>query len=140
MEATLSRPIPEGVGRVSQWFGENPADYADYKLAGHNGIDYAVPLGTLVLAAHEGRCMVAHDLAGYGIFVRITSFDNETQTLYAHLNATLVSQGERVERGQIIGNSGNTGNSTGPHLHWGMKLLRGRNPAYRDWVDPVPWR
>jgi len=140
MEVTLGRPVFEGVGRVSQWFGENPADYADYKLAGHNGIDYAVPIGTPVLAAHSGRCTVGNDLAGYGIFIRITSFDDDMQTLYGHLNATLVVQGERVERGQIIGNSGDTGNSTGPHLHWGLRLLKGCNPAYRDWVDPKPWR
>ncbi|MFH1605407.1 MAG: M23 family metallopeptidase [Pseudomonadota bacterium] len=137
METTLGRPIPAGIGRVSQWFGENPADYADYKLAGHNGIDYAVPIGTPVLAAHGGRCAVAMDLVGYGIFVRITSVDDEMQTLYAHLSANFVSQGERVERGQIIGNSGNTGNSTGPHLHFGWQVTGVRNPAYRNWIDPV---
>ena len=140
MEVTLQRPLPDGIGRVSQWFGENPDWYAKFGMAGHPGIDYAVPVGTPVLAAHAGRCTIGDDPTGYGTFIRITSFDDDMQTLYGHLNAVLVTQGERVERGQSIGNSGDTGNSTGPHVHWGLKLLKGRNPAYRDWVDPAPWR
>jgi murein DD-endopeptidase MepM/ murein hydrolase activator NlpD len=48
--------------------------------------------------------------------------------------------GQRVRRGDVLGLSGNTGNSTGAHLHFGLKVVGMVNPAYRDAIDPVPWR
>lgn len=134
----MARPLPVGSGFVSQWFGEHPEWYARYGLAGHNGLDYAVPLGTPVLAAHEGIVETGDDPAGYGLYVRV--INGYAITIYAHLSAVAVKAGERVTPGQQLGLSGNTGNSTGPHLHFSLKWVRGRNPAYRDWVDPVPFR
>lgn len=140
MELTLLRPLPSEPGVVSQWFGENPALYARFGLAGHNGLDYAATEGTLVLAAHAGRCNVGYDPQGYGWHIRIGADNQECLTLYAHLKAVLVGENQYVAAGETIGTLGSTGFSTGPHLHFGLRLLRGRNPAYRDWVDPVPFR
>lgn len=134
----LARPLPGGVGSVSQWFGANAAAYAKFGLAGHNGIDYAVKLGTPVLAAHAGAVSVGSDPAGYGNYVKVTG--PRYETLYAHLSQVSVTAGERVEVGRQVGLSGNTGNSTGPHLHFGLRIKGMRNPAYGDWIDPVPFR
>ena len=135
----LARPLASGVGRVSQWFGANPQMYEQFGMAGHNGLDYAVPVGTPILAAHGGVCTIGYDASGYGRWVRITEGDYR-ETIYAHLEAINVHSTRRVTVGEQIGTSGNTGFSTGPHLHFGLKFLHGRNPAYRDWVDPVPFR
>lgn len=134
----LGRPLPDGQGYVSQWFGEHPEWYARFGLAGHSGLDYAVPIGTPVLAAHAGVASVGNDPNGYGLYVRVT--DATRVTLYAHLSKIMVVDNQPLRLGEQLGLSGNTGNSTGPHLHFALKWLRGRNPAYLGWVDPVPLR
>lgn len=139
MILSLYRPLPDGFGYVSQWFGQHPEWYAKYGIAGHNGLDYGVAEGTPVMAAHAGRVVnVAEDPAGYGLHVRISG-TNYT-TLYAHLSAVFVALGEVVAARQTIGASGNTGNSTGPHLHWALRVDGMRNPAYSNYIDPVPFR
>jgi len=138
MIISLARPLPPDVGRVSQYFGEHPEWYDRFEMAGHNGLDYACPEGTPVLAAHGGVCTVNSDPEGYGLFARVTGPDYVT--IYAHLRAVRVVAGQPVARGEQIGESGNSGNSTGPHLHWSLKVGGMKNPAYRDWIDPVPFR
>ncbi len=138
MDASLCRPLPSGKGWITQPFGANPASYARWDMAGHNGIDYGVACGTPVLAAHEGIVEHGSDPEGYGTYIRVVN--GYRITIYGHLSATTAAQGQRVQAAEQIGLSGNTGNSTGPHLHFGLKWVRGCNPAYRDWVDPVPFR
>lgn len=138
MIISLARPLPLDVGRVTQYFGERPDSYLSFKIAGHDGLDYGVSEGTPVLAAHSGVCTVGFDPPGYGNYVRITGPDYVT--IYAHLRSMRVVDGDVVTRGEQIGESGNSGNSTGPHLHFGLKLVNMRNPAYRNWIDPVPFR
>jgi len=138
MDCSLGRPLPAGTGRLTQTFGANPGAYACFDMAGHNGIDYGVAVGTPVLAAHEGIVSVGHDPPGYGEYVRV--INGYRITLYGHLSAITATDGQRVAAGDQLGLSGNTGNSTGPHLHFGLKWIRGCNPAYRDWIDPVPFR
>lgn len=140
MEIALNRPLLDGIGMVSQWFGEGLVDYSRFNLAGHNGIDYAAPLGSPVLAAHAGRCQVRYAADGYGENVRVIADDGRYETIYGHLTSALVTDNQRVAAGEIIGAVGSTGNSTGPHLHFGLRLAQGRNPAYGDWVDPLPFR
>ena len=134
----LARPLATGVGRVSQWFGENPAMYEQFGLAGHNGIDYAIPIGTPIYAAHGGTTSIGNDPGGYGLWVRVK--DAYRETIYAHLDQHRVGNGKLIMASHQIGVSGNTGFSTGPHLHFGLKFNNGRNPAYLGWVDPVPFR
>jgi len=132
---TLARPLPDGTGRVSQWFGEHPDWYAPFGMAGHNGLDYAAPLGTAVLAAHVGVVQVGFDERGYGNYVKVVGA--RLTTIYAHLSHVSVNAGDRVQAGDQLGNVGSTGNSTGPHLHFGLRIAGVRNQAYGNWLDPM---
>ncbi|RAV11002.1 M23 family peptidase [Mycolicibacterium sp. GF69] len=98
----------------------------------HGGIDIANSIGTPVLAASDGVVISAGPYAGYGNMVKVRHSDG-TVTLYGHLSAWSVSVGQRVWAGDQIAKMGNTGNSTGPHLHFEV-LLNGT-----DRVDPVGW-
>ncbi len=92
-------------------------------LHGHNGIDIGAPSGTPVIASASGRVIlvkVGGYNGGYGNMI-ILSHDGGVQTLYAHLRAVNVTSGQTVEQGQVIGQVGNTGRSTGPHLHFEVR-------------------
>jgi len=120
-------------------------------FAGHNGADYPCPIGTPVPASHSGRIITAKlddptkFNGGYGYYIRIE--DEGYNTIYAHLSEILVSLGDIVEANQIIGLSGNSGNSTGAHLHFGLRLL-GVDPSktmskydpMQGYVNPVLFR
>jgi len=97
-------------------------------LHGYNGVDIGAPAGTPVYAAASGDVIISRSSGwngGYGSYIVITH-DNGTQTLYSHLSATAVSAGYHVTKGQLIGYVGNTGKSTGPHLHF--EIRGARNP------------
>lgn len=92
----------------------------------HTGVDYAVPVGTDVYAMQGGTVTAANWGKSYGtqIVIDQDALNDGTPNripggwaIYAHLSESLVKPGQRVEKGQLIGKSGNTGNSTGPHLH-----------------------
>jgi murein DD-endopeptidase MepM/ murein hydrolase activator NlpD len=92
-------------------------------IHGHNGIDIAATPGTPVVASGNGRVIVSRlggYNGGYGNMV-IISHDGGVQTVYAHLREVNVSQGDVVAQGQVIGGVGNTGRSTGPHLHFEVR-------------------
>ncbi len=98
-------------------------------IHGHNGIDIAGPIGTPILAARGGTVILVRGGStwngGYGNYV-VVSHENGIQTLYAHMNSITVSQGQHVTTGQQVGTLGNTGQSTGPHLHF--EVRGARNP------------
>lgn len=112
---TLSYPI-------TQEFGENPQWYP--LTNGHNGMDFGVPLRTPIYATLPGTVVrVAADNTGYGNHIRIQHADN-LLSLYGHLdehNWSTVEVGDEVVAGQEIGYSGNTGRSSGPHLHYEVR-------------------
>lgn len=83
----------------------------------HRGVDYGVPVGTPVYAPAAGTVVPCTNDGSFGIAVCLRH-DDGWFTIYAHLSRAAVSLGQRVEAGQLIGWSGNTGLSTGPHLHW----------------------
>lgn len=83
----------------------------------HEGIDIEVPEGTDVYASCAGRVIVAGRHSGYGLYV-VLEHSSGYRTLYGHLSEIGVYRGQFVEGGQVMGRSGNTGNSTGPHLHF----------------------
>jgi murein DD-endopeptidase MepM/ murein hydrolase activator NlpD len=88
----------------------------------HTGIDLAAPLGTPVLAAAGGIVVaVAHTGIGYGNYVMI-AHGGGVITLYAHLLETDVNVGDKVTRGEKIGREGSTGLSTGPHVHFEVRV------------------
>ena len=85
----------------------------------HNGVDLLAPAGAPVLAAASGTVVGAAPNAGYGNWIRIDHAQN-VATVYGHLSAFApgIGAGAKVQRGQVIGFVGNTGRSTGPHLHF----------------------
>jgi murein DD-endopeptidase MepM/ murein hydrolase activator NlpD len=95
----------------------------------HTGVDFSASTGTPVHAAEAGVIAVASERGGYGITV-IVDHENGLATLYAHLSRTAVSPGARVAKGDVVGFSGSTGNATGPHLPFEVRV--NGNP-----VDPM---
>ena len=86
----------------------------------HSGLDIAVPIGTPVRAAMAGRVTIAGPMGGYGNYACITHAGG-LSTCYAHNDSVNVSEGQSVKQGQVIAQSGNSGNSTGPHLHFEVR-------------------
>jgi murein DD-endopeptidase MepM/ murein hydrolase activator NlpD len=95
------------------------ADSSDYG-APHPGLDVAVPVGTPIRAAGGGTVVEVGDDARYGRFVRLEHRDGY-ETLYAHASQILVKQGDKIPSGRPIALSGNTGQSTAPHLHFEVR-------------------
>jgi murein DD-endopeptidase MepM/ murein hydrolase activator NlpD len=92
-------------------------------LHGYNAVDLGTPVGTRVMAAAEGTVVIARASGyngGYGEYVAI-QHPNGTQTVYGHLSKVYVTSGEHVTQGETIALSGNTGRSTGPHLHFEVR-------------------
>lgn len=111
-------------GRISSPFGPRWGSM-------HNGMDIAVSTGTPIKAAADGRVTFAGWNGDYGILV-IIDHGNGVETRYAHNSRLNVKVGQKVDRGQVVSYSGNTGNSTGPHLHF---EIRQRNVP----VNPHPY-
>lgn len=103
----------------------------------HSGLDLACPINTPIVAANSGTVVKIDNACKttYGKFIKIQS-DTPSGTVYcvyAHLNQICVKEGDTVSAGSVIALSGNTGNTTGPHLHFGVKNSAGIN------VNPVPY-
>lgn len=97
-------------------------------LHGYNGIDIGVPTGTGLYAAAAGQVIIAKSSGwngGYGKYIVISHY-NGTQTVYGHLSEVLVTEGQTVAQGEAIGLTGNTGKSTGSHLHF--EIRGAKNP------------
>jgi murein DD-endopeptidase MepM/ murein hydrolase activator NlpD len=135
----LPSPFP-----ISQSFGANPGAYDRFKLKGHNGIDFAAPTGTPVLAAADGWVERAQsDPEGYGLYVQIRHPGECSpvifvfRTVYGHLSRIDVHPETAVKAGQVIGLSGSTGNSTGPHLHFEIRVIGQSSNGYGGAVNPI---
>jgi len=85
----------------------------------HTGVDFAVPSGTDVLAVADGKVEAANWGKSYG--TQVVQKVEGGWVIYAHLSKSLVKAGDMLTKGQHIGESGNTGNSSGPHLHFEMR-------------------
>jgi len=108
-------------GVLISGFGERDRDL-------HEGIDLACPEGTPVRAADDGVVLFSGEQKGYGKLV-LLAHDRDMVTVYAHNARNLVSAGDRVSRGQEIARVGRTGNATGPHLHFEVRIAtRPRDP------------
>ena len=106
----------------------------DHWSGGHTGQDFAVPVGTPVRAVGAGRVTSLTCGDGFGISM-VVQHGAGLYSQYAHLSAVMARPGGRVMSGQRIALSGDTGNSTGPHLHFEVR----RKPDLGSGVDPVPW-
>ncbi|MER5968277.1 M23 family metallopeptidase [Streptomyces sp. NPDC002055] len=121
---------PVAVGAVSAEYGI-PGEW----IAGHHtGVDLAVPVGTSVHSVGTGVVTQADWAGDYGLMVMV-KLDDGHYVLYAHLSEVAVHEGQRVEAGTLLGQSGNTGNSTGPHLHFEVRT----STAYGSDLDPAAY-
>lgn len=106
-------------GIVSSKFGSRESEYQ--KVTGyHTGVDVAAEEGTIIKASMEGIVELVSSEGDYGNHINIRS--NNVSTLYAHCSKIFVKEGQIVGQGQEIGAVGNTGNSTGPHLHFEIRI------------------
>ncbi|UOW71748.1 Murein DD-endopeptidase MepM and murein hydrolase activator NlpD, containing LysM domain [Synechococcus elongatus PCC 7943] len=129
----LRRPAP---GRISTGYGVrryyNGVFAEDYF---HRGLDYADATGTPVRAPAAGRiALVGYEQQGFEVHGNTIGIDHGQgiASILIHLNRINVREGQFVQAGDVIGTVGNTGASTGPHLHWGFYVLG-------ESVDPTPW-
>lgn len=113
--ADMNLPVENGV--ITSGVGWRVDPFGSGKLNFHRGIDIAVPVGTPVRAIRKGRIVFAGARRGYGATV-IVEHANGDRTLYGHNSTVRVRTGDLVESGTVVAFSGNTGRSTGPHVHF----------------------
>ncbi len=129
-KAWQSRFILPAKGPVSMYFGT--IERVNGKSQGrHRGCDIAVPAGSKVRAANNGTVVFARQTTVYG-GTMVVDHGQGVHTLYMHLSKFLVEVGQTVSKGELIALSGNTGFSSGPHLHWMVSVHDLR-------VDPLQW-
>ncbi len=119
-----TKPRPEGVGTGSfmmPYGGNITSRYGQRGSRQHKGIDIVGPVGSKIYAADDGVVIYAdYESGGYGNIVKI-DHQNGYETFYAHCNTILVKNGETVKKGDVIATVGNTGRSTGAHLHFEIR-------------------
>ncbi len=112
------RPVE---GRISAGFGYRKNPFTNRGKEFHKGMDFAAPYGTNVAVTADGTVLFASWQSGYGRLA-VVAHGNGISTLYAHNSKLLVKKGDKVTKGQIIAKVGSTGRSTGPHLHYEVKV------------------
>ncbi|RLT38892.1 MAG: M23 family peptidase [Chloroflexi bacterium] len=139
----LSAPF-EGRRRISQLWGENPGVYQQFRpggvpLRGHNGLDFAMPAHSRLLAPDRARVIeIGNDSEGYGLYIKMLHTWGES--LYAHMQGFAVESGQMVKRSELIGFSNNTGASTGPHLHFAIRIFPyDRSDGWGGFSNPLPF-
>jgi murein DD-endopeptidase MepM/ murein hydrolase activator NlpD len=116
---TFSWPVPASNRVTSQYGRRWHPIFHENRM--HSGIDIGgVGYGSKVLASDDGQVMTSGYSSSYGNYV-VISHGNGFSTLYAHLSKRSVKEGDKVQKGQVLGLTGSTGNSTGPHLHFEIR-------------------
>jgi len=138
----LLSPLQNGAVKVLNWiqtrptitqlFGANPDVYGQFGMNGHNGIDFAVPTGTPIFAPCDGDAIFSDDGNGYGKHCKIRSPHGPREIVLGHFSKYARKNG-KVSMGDLIAYSGNTGFSSGPHLHFGMRKLIESNGNIWQW-------
>jgi hypothetical protein len=139
----LGKPFA-GKYKVTQLFADRPEFYKVFSydgvpLRGHNGVDFGTPTGVDILATDDGEVVqVGYEAKGFGNFVKLKHTWGES--LYAHMKSVTVKEETKVARGDVLGPADNTGNSSGPHLHFGVRILPyKRGDGWGGCCDPVPF-
>lgn len=122
--STITQPFGCTTLEIEPWSAECPSHHF------HRGIDLAAPMDTPIYAATAGTVTMHRERGGYGLYILLTR-DSQLSTLYGHLDWPLVQPGDVVAAGQAIALMGSTGNSTGPHLHFEVRIAGVP-------VDPLP--
>ena len=122
--ATVTQPFGCTALEIEPWSSQCASHHF------HSGIDLAAPLDTPIFAATGGHVLVSRERGGYGLYIIVVR-DPQLSTLYGHLDWPLVQTGDVEAAGQAIALMGSTGNSTGPHLHFEVRIAGVP-------VDPLP--
>ncbi|KAA0009950.1 peptidoglycan DD-metalloendopeptidase family protein [Billgrantia pellis] len=132
LDPAFSRYPFEGSYRMSSGYNPRRQHPVTGRISPHRGTDWAMPIGTAVRAPADGRVEKVgnHPVAGRYVVIR---HDNGYRTRYLHLSRAMVNRGDRVSMGERIALSGNTGRSTGPHLHY--EVIVNNNPVDAMKVD-----
>jgi murein DD-endopeptidase MepM/ murein hydrolase activator NlpD len=126
----LLHPLGKNKADVTEGFGERKSPF-NGKTEFHTGIDIVTPYGSPVMSPADGVVAKVGSETGYGSFIIIRHGD--LATLFSHLDGKpLVKAGETVKAGQRIGSTGNTGRSTGPHLHYEIRYAPDRGSSFRE--------
>lgn len=125
-------PVKGGIGHISMYFGQNENPFTGQWYI-HKGVDISTyRQGDPVVASADGQVVtVDYDIGGFGNYI-IIKHKHGFYTRYAHLQSFRVQKGQKVQQGQVIGYIGNTGLSTGPHLHYEVHIGS-------DVVDPLKY-
>ena len=118
--ALLVAPTPAISQKVTSNFGSRADPFHGGRRA-HKGLDIAAPTGSFVYATADGIVQYSGWKGSYGILITISHASGH-ETRFAHLSAVAVRAGQRVRKGAVIGKIGSTGRSTGPHLHYEVRL------------------
>ncbi len=130
-------PVSWKIGKLTSKFGPRPNPFKKGEIKQHNGVDIGVPVGTKVYAVTAGKVVFSgEDLPDHGGGILVDIKSGNRYARYGHLSRTLVSVGERVEAGDLIGISGNTGMSTGPHLHFEIFFWDSKKKT-SVYIDPM---
>ena len=119
LTAEAGLDLPVAIGVVTSGVGWRIDPFGSGRPVYHRGIDIAVPVGTPVRATRDGRVVFTGTHGGHGTTV-ILNHGNGNRTLYGHNSSISVRPGEYIEAGAVIALSGNSGRSTGPHIHYEM--------------------
>lgn len=129
-------PLESGTYRISSPFGPRNTGIAGASTF-HGGVDLAANKGTPIYASASGTVTHSGSGTGYGLYIKI-NHGNGVETRYAHCSELLVDKGDRVEAGQLIGLVGNTGISSGSHLHWEVRLNGVKQDPMGEYQGVVP--
>jgi murein DD-endopeptidase MepM/ murein hydrolase activator NlpD len=136
----------EGTYSITLGFADEPEAqdlktlYKNFEIKAHDGIDYALTDGIEVLAADDGTVInFPQKLADYGVHV-VLEHAWGGRTFYGHLNQSIVKVGQHIKKGELIGYSGHTGATVGPHLHFGMDFINSDvNNGFLGKIDPTSY-
>ena len=139
----LGKPF-DGSWRVTQLMADREWFYKQFSydgvpLRGHNGVDFGTPNGTDLLATFDGEVdTVGYEEKGFGNYVKLKHVWGDS--IYGHMKSVSVKQGDTVAKGDKLGLSNNTGNSSGPHVHFGIRIYPNkRGDGWGGYCDPIPF-
>ena len=137
-------PIKQESPYITQYFGERPSVYNRFGLKGHNGLDFRCKSGTLLSSPIDGVVFTGDEgRDGYGKYIRIKN--GEYDVILAHLSKIEIRAGSKVKVGDPLAFSGNTGFSSAPHLHFGVRkldssgIIVNKNNGFAGYLDFFPF-
>ena len=128
--AFAQRTSPVDKGTLTSGVGWRPDPFGSGRMVFHRGYDFAVPVGTPVYSTQLGTVYFAGPYKGYGNLV-VVEHGQGYVTMYGHNSGIKVRAGDKVDTGTVLALSGNTGRSTGPHVHYEIRQLPGYAKAQR---------